>query len=166
MNHDPVPANSGRSTLRPTLAHGLFRHRPGHPLALIGVLLIGMLASTAFAANGTCQKLQDTRYWRISHPIVPMPNPEPRDTQRALEGFDMTLTPNSDGTFQVDMEVHGRADGEANETTPDKDDITVDTASQILYFLEGDMGDDAYASDTDLGDEAVVLTDLQGCILN
>ena len=143
--------------------------RLGFPLLAI-VLLTG-LGAGAFAqgtnnGTGTCQRLQDTRYWRISHPIAPMPNPEPNNTQKALDGFEIASSQNSDGTLLLDIEVHGRGDNESGETTPDKDDISVDTSKQVLYFLEGDMGDDAYARDTDLGDEAVVLTDLQGCILN
>jgi hypothetical protein len=119
-------------------------------------------ASAAFAqggsnaASGQCQRLQDTRYWRISHQIAPMPTPEDNATKRALDGFTLNTTQNADGTLSVNLQVNGRG----GKT------ISVDPSSQLLYFLEGEMGDDSFGSDTDLGDEAVVLTDLQGCIQN
>ena len=116
--------------------------------------------SSAFAQRGaggdaTCQRLQDSRYWPIAYQIAPMPDPEPRATQRALDGFTVSTTENEDGTLEVALSVIGRS----GSTT-----ISVDPASQVLYFLEGEDGDDSYQRDTDLGDETVVLTDLQGCI--
>lgn len=125
--------------------------------------MTAVVGSAAFAqggssssASGQCQRLQDTRYWSISHQIAPMPSPEDNATKRALDGFTLNTSQNADGTLAVTLQVNGRG----GKT------ITVDPSSQRLYFLEGEMGDDSYGSDTDLGDEAVVLTDLQGCIQN
>ena len=94
-----------------------------------------------------------------------MPNPESPRTQQALSGFVVNTTKNADGTLTVDIERSGQSDAEKNET-PDQDDIKVDPSKQMLYFLEGEMGDDAVGIDTHLNDEAVVLTDLNGCILH
>lgn len=138
------------------------------PLAAITLLLLagGAFAQGASSSSGsaTCQNLKQTPYWRVSFQIAPMPDPAPAGTQRALDGFTVNDSKNGDGTVTVDIERTGRADGETNET-PDQDDIKVDTSKQVLYFLEGQMGDDAYGIDTHLNDEAVVLTDLKGCIL-
>ncbi|HKI57999.1 MAG TPA: hypothetical protein VKA00_02120 [Trueperaceae bacterium] len=151
------------------------------PLALVALLSGLLLASGAFAQGGasgsgsssgsnsgssssTCRNLKQTPYWRVSYQITPMPDPVPGQTKSALDGFQVNTQKNSDGTITVDIERTGRSDNETNET-PDQDDIKVDTSKQILYFLEGEMGDDAVGIDTHLNDEAVVLTDLNGCIL-
>jgi len=141
------------------------------PLPLAALLMALLLASGAFAQGGsssssssTCHNLKQTPYWNVAYPIAPMPNPVPGNTKQALDGFSLNTNKNSDGTITVDIERTGRSDNETNETA-DQDDIKVDTSKQILYFLEGQMGDDAYGIDTHLNDEAVVLTDLNGCIL-
>lgn len=138
-------------------------------LPVVATVLGFLLASGAFAQGGnagagTCQNLKQTQYWRVSFQIAPMPNPVPNQTRSALDGFQLTTRKNSGGTITVDIERTGRSDNETNETA-DQDDIKVDTSKQILYFLEGQMGDDAVGIDTHLNDEAVVLTDLNGCIL-
>lgn len=157
-------------------------HRPStvsRPRALtrrlVPVLLMaGALLPAAFAQGGsssstastnTCRRLQDTQYWPVSFQIAPMPSPESARAQQALDGFTVNETPNADGTITVDIERTGQSDNETNET-PDQDDIKVDTSKQMLYFLEGEMGDDAVGIDTHLNDEAVVLTDLNGCIIH
>ncbi len=136
---------------------------------LVAGLAAALLGSTAFAQSGSsssqCRQLQKTQYWQVSFLIAPMPNPEPSRTQAAMDGFTVNTSKNSDGTLNVDIERQGRSDNETNET-PDQDDIKVDTSKQKLYFLEGQMGDDAVGIDTHLNDEAVVLTDLNGCILH
>ncbi len=147
--------------------------------AVATLLAAGLLIPAAFAQGGsssngssgtsssssTCRRLQDTQYWQVSYQIAPMPNPEPAATSQALDGFDITTQNNADGTITVDIERTGQSDNEVNEK-PDQDDIKVDTSKQMLYFLEGEMGDDAIGIDTHLNDEAVVLTDLNGCILH
>lgn len=147
--------------------------------AVAALVAVGLLIPAAFAQGGsssngnagssssssTCRRLQDTQYWQVSFQIAPMPNPEPAATTQALDGFDLTTQKNADGTITVDIERTGQSDNEVNET-PDQDDIKVDTSKQMLYFLEGELGDDAVGIDTHLNDEAVVLTDLNGCILH
>jgi len=144
------------------------RH-PSRLVALAALLMALLVASGAFAQSGSsgssqCRNLKQTPYWRVAYAIAPMPSPTPSNTQQALDGFTVNTNKNSDGTVTVDIERTGRSDAEKNET-PDQDDIKVDTSKQRLYFLEGQFGDDAYGIDTQLNDEAVVLTDLNGCIL-
>ncbi|MEJ2287186.1 MAG: hypothetical protein P8Y02_00830 [Deinococcales bacterium] len=149
---------------------------PRRPAVLASLLVAGLVAallgSTAFAQSSSnassssqCRQLQKTQYWQVSFLIAPMPNPLPSRTQAAMDGFTLNTSKNADGTLNVDIERQGRSDNETNET-PDQDDIKVDTSKQKLYFLEGQMGDDAVGIDTHLNDEAVVLTDLNGCILH
>jgi hypothetical protein len=142
---------------------------------LAAVLVAGGVGTAAFAQGGTstnnstsstqCRRLQDTQYWPVSNQIAPMPSPVPNRTQAALDGFVVNPQKNADGTITIDIERQGRSDNETNEKA-DQDDIKVDVANgQKLYFLEGEMGDDAVGIDTHLNDEAVVLTDANGCIL-
>lgn len=161
----PLPAASRRLRLAfaPLLA-----------TVVAAALVAGLVGSAAFAqgssnsasSSSQCRKLKDTQYWQVSYPIAPMPNPVPNRTQAALDGFEVNTQKNADGTITVDIERQGRSDNETNET-PDQDDIKVDVSNgQQLYFLEGQMGDDAVGIDTHLNDEAVVLTDANGCILH
>ncbi len=158
------------SASRPAASPDPARRRP---TALAGLLLAGLLASllgsTAFAQSSSsssqCRRLQATQYWQVSHLIAPMPNPEPSRTQAAMDGFTINTSKNADGTLNVDIERQGASDNETNEK-PDQDDIKVDASKQKLYFLEGQFGDDAVGIDTQLNDEAVVLTDQNGCILH
>jgi len=146
------------------------RRLPPVASVLVAGLIAGLVGSAAFAQSGSssssqCRRLQATQYWQVSYLITPMPNPESPRTQAAMDGFTLSTSKNSDGTTTVDIERTGRSDNEQNETA-DQDDIKVDTSKQKLYFLEGGMGDDAVGIDTHLNDEAVVLTDLNGCIIH
>ncbi len=142
---------------------------------LVAAVTLGLVGSAAFAqssSNGSsssssqCRDLSKTQYWQVSNLIAPMPNPEPSRTKAALDGFVVNTQKNSDGTITVDIERQGRSDNEKGEK-PDQDDIKVDISKgQKLYFLEGEMGDDAVGIDTHLNDEAVVLTDANNCILH
>jgi hypothetical protein len=162
--HAPAPLPAASRRLRLAFA----------PL-LAAALVAGLVGSTAFAQSSSntssstssqCRKLKDTQYWQVSYQIAPMPNPVPNRTQSALDGFVVNTQKNADGTITVDIERQGRSDNEKGET-PDQDDIKVDVANgQKLYFLEGEMGDDAVGIDTHLNDEAVVLTDANGCIVH
>lgn len=146
--------------------------------ALATLLLMGLVAalagSTAFAQSGSsasstqCRKLQNTQYWQVSYQIAPMPSQLSARAQAALDGFVVNTQKNADGTVTVDIERQGASDNESAEKNgkTDQDDIKVDLSKQKLYFLEGQMGDDAIGIDTHLNDEAVVLTDLSGCILH
>lgn len=166
MNERPTTATRASASRRP--------RRAVAPL-LAAALVAGLVGSAAFAQSSSnsnsssssqCRKLQKTQYWQVSNLIAPMPNPEPSRTKSALDGFVVNTQNNADGTITVDIERQGRSDNEKGET-PDQDDIKVDVSKgQKLYFLEGEMGDDAVGIDTHLNDEAVVLTDANGCILH
>jgi hypothetical protein len=138
---------------------------------LVAAVTLGLVGSAAFAqgsstSSSQCRDLSKTQYWQVSYLIAPMPNPEPSRTQAALDGFVVNTQKNADGTITVDIERQGRSDNENGEK-PDQDDIKVDVSKgQKLYFLEGEMGDDAVGIDTHLNDEAVVLTDANNCILH
>ena len=161
------------SASRPAAPRPLARRRSTALAALLLTGLLGaLLGSTAFAQGGSttttaskqCRKLQNTQYWQVSHLIAPTNSPLSSRTQAAMDGFTLNTSKNADGTLNVDIERQGASDNETNEK-PDQDDIKVDAANQKLYFLEGQMGDDAVGIDTHLNDEAVVLTDANGCIL-
>lgn len=154
-------------TTRPARPHPALR--PRRRLAFVAAVLAGLFVSGAFAQGATsssqCHKLQNTRYWNVAYQIAPMPSPEPNNTQHATDGFTVRTYKGSGSGVIVDIERTGMSDNEKGET-PDQDDIKVDTSKQRLYFLEGAMSDDALGMDTHMNDEAVVLTDLNGCILH
>lgn len=161
------------SASHPAASRPLARRRPTAAASLLlAGLLAALLGSTAFAqgttttasSSSTCRRLQNTQYWQVSFLIAPTPSPLPSRTRSAMDGFTLNTSKNADGTLTVDIERQGASDNETNEK-PDQDDIKVDGSKQKLYFLEGQMGDDAAGIDTHLNDEAVVLTDANGCIL-
>ena len=167
--------NERTATTSPRAASRRFRlgFAPLLATVLATALVAGLAGSAAFAQGNAkssssstqCRKLQSTQYWQVSNLIAPMPSPVPSRTRSALDGFVVNAQKNADGTITVDIERQGRSDNETNETA-DQDDIKVDVSKgQKLYFLEGQMGDDAVGIDTHLNDEAVVLTDANGCIL-
>ena len=132
-------------------------------IVVSGLLLVAFTFFSVSLAAG-CQRLQDSRYWPISYLIFPHTQSLPAKTKRALDGFDVNLTEQANGKVLLDIDFVRRND-DVSESTPNGDDINLDPQVNQLYFLEGDMGDDFFGGDTDLGDEAVVMTDLQGCIL-
>ncbi len=137
------------------------------PLTALALAFLAVPAAFAQGANAKqsqCRNLKQTQYWQVAYQIGPLPNPVPAITQQATDGFTINSNKNADGTITIDIERTGQSDAETNEK-PDQDDIKVNAAKQRLYFLEGQAGDDAYGIDTHLNDEAVVLTDLNGCIL-
>lgn len=111
-------------------------------------------ASTAGAPAGASAPgplLSSTRYWPAAHQVYPG-TPDAAG-QRALAGFQLAFQSAGAGLEKVTVTNRG---GHQSATFRRTD---------RLYFIEGGMGDDGFGSDTNMGDDAFILTDAGGHIV-
>lgn len=108
---------------------------------------------TASGMTVTSQLLSQSQYAPFAVPVYPT---RAAAAAQALSGFGLTVTPATGGLYKVVVTVSGSSQAAYTQTID---------ATDKVYFIEGQMGDDAPGSDVNYGDDGVIITNQKGYIL-